>query len=184
MIRAYIVTEGTTDQVILQRLLPEEITREVEFVIGRGSYSAQSLARTLLSIRERPVALVIDADTIDEQTINEKRDFLLQLFRPATTTAKFEVFIATPMIESVLFYKKSIVERFLNRKISDMEWELARSQPQKVINEVGTSKTTAIQSILQLLDEEDIRYLRSHQLISQLIEFLTHASQATAIPTS
>ncbi len=96
MKRAYVITEGKTDTDILKKLLPPSSIADVEFVNGSGGYAAQSLARTILSIRGRPVALVLDADTMDEQAIQEKLAFLHQTLHPTATSIAFEAFIAVP----------------------------------------------------------------------------------------
>ena len=63
MSRTYVVTEGDTDVAVLKRVLPEGIVASAEFVpAGGGMDSARSLARSLLASRQRPVALVVDAE--------------------------------------------------------------------------------------------------------------------------
>lgn len=173
----YVVVEGMHDAIILKHLLPDEMTRTIEFVIGRGSYSAQSLARTLLSTRNRPVVLVLDADTTDTQAVNEKRTFLLQLFRPSSGMARFDVVIAVPTIEGVLFHEKTVAERLLQREISPIEWALVQSQPKHYVDIVYETQGIDLPALLQRLNADDIKQLRNHPVIQHLVEFVAQETQ-------
>ena len=79
MTLAYIVTEGQFDREILEKLLPKPLLQETAIIAAGGKYAAQSLASTILPIKQLPVALVIDGDTQDEHRIREQADLLNQL---------------------------------------------------------------------------------------------------------
>jgi hypothetical protein len=177
MTRAYVVTEGKTDTDILKKLLPQSSTVDMEFVSGSGSYAAQSLARTILSVRGRPVALVLDADTMDDQAVQEKRAFLCQMLHTTQTSAAFEAFIAIPQIESILFYDKSVFERIIGHASSEAEWRLAQAQPRKYLEEHVQEHEPLVRAVFAKLTEQDIEKLRRHPLISQLDDFLKRATE-------
>ncbi len=48
MKHAYVLVDGNTDKAFLWRVLPQDVTKEVEIVAANGSYNIPSLARTLL----------------------------------------------------------------------------------------------------------------------------------------
>lgn len=179
MIRAYVITEGKTDIAILKTLLSPSSLVDVEFVGGSGSYAAQSLARTILSVRGRPVALVIDADTMDEQTIQEKRTFLYQILHPAQASVTFEVFTAVPEIEIVFCYDKSIFDRIIGSVSLEADWKLAQTQPRRYLREHIPGYEPLALTILAKLSEQEIEKLRKHPLIRQLDEFLKQATADT-----
>jgi 5S rRNA maturation endonuclease (ribonuclease M5) len=76
MTLAYIITEGKTDIEILKRLLPQYLIEDIKFVAGEGQYGVRSLATSLLATRSTPVAIVLDADTENENQIYEKSDLV------------------------------------------------------------------------------------------------------------
>src|SRR4051812_18570233 len=69
MTRAYVFVEGPTDAEFLQRLLDEKTARDVQFVAGGGSGRLASLARTYLVDQRKPVAVVMDADSLNPELI-------------------------------------------------------------------------------------------------------------------
>ena len=74
MTKAYIVTEGPIHIEILHALIPPELLQDVTFVDGEDKYNADPLARTLLSERQTPIVLVVDADTIGIDDNNAKHN--------------------------------------------------------------------------------------------------------------
>lgn len=67
----YLVVEGHSDKTLLQALLPEGSEEDVQIVVAGGKSSALQLANSLSVSRRSPVALVIDADTRNEDRIRE-----------------------------------------------------------------------------------------------------------------
>ena len=130
MSRTYVVTEGDTDVAVLKRVLPEGIVASAEFVpAGGGMDSARSLARSLLASRQRPVALVVDADTSDQLEVQERVDFLDYYLRQGAGATRFGVFAAVPEIEVLFFEDRAFVERIAQEHFSERAWELAKRHP-------------------------------------------------------
>lgn len=103
MTLAYVVTEGEIDVAILKKLLPSELAQHFTFYAAHGTYAARSAAGTLLSVRMRPVALVLDADTEDPAEVREKIELVNTMLYPASSPeTPFKVFLATPSIASIL----------------------------------------------------------------------------------
>ncbi len=173
MKKACIVTEGQTDIDILKRLLPPQLTREVEFIVGGGWSAAQSLAVSILAKRRIPVALVIDADANDEQIIHEKLDFSRWSLKQAAVNVPFEVFLAVPQIEAVFFQDQSFLENATHRKFSNLEWRLMKLQPKELFASNPMEKSRLLKTILDHLTRESIKVLQTHPLIKSLINFLS-----------
>ena len=68
---AYLITEHKETALILKHLLPQHLVQVTKIVATSTRSSAQSLAGTLMSERSRPVALVLNANTIDTSSIQE-----------------------------------------------------------------------------------------------------------------
>ncbi len=170
--KAYIVTEGQSDSEILKRLLPPEITSHVEFLIGGGRYSIQSFARTLLVVKQLPVAIVIDADTEDTPSIEEQRHNLYDLLDQVSPGIPFDVFFAVPEIESVFFQNRELLEEILDHPFTDVEWEMGKRHPKEILQTILGTSSTPVYDILGHLSNEAVAVLRSHPLIRQIEGFL------------
>lgn len=173
MKRPYVVTEGKVDAQILRAVLPENVTANVEFVVGSGRYSMQSLARSILAVRQLPVAVVIDADTDDKIAIQEQLEFVRGALRQASAGAAFEVFFAVPEIESLLFQDRSFIEEFANQSFSDTEWEITKSRPKQTLAAILERKNSSLQQMLSQLTENTIEVIRKHPPVNELLRFLS-----------
>lgn len=168
----YLVAEGQKDIQIFERLLAPEIVSSTELVAAGGSYGAQSLATTLLTLRSRPLALVVDANTTNETTIQERVDLLRFLLRQAAGNVPYEVFVAVPEIEIVFFQERELFERLMERSLSDLEWHLARLSPKETIKNI-TRPSVNIDDLLSRLTERELALLRQHELIKGINDFLS-----------
>lgn len=177
MSRAYVVTEGQADAKILEQVLPHSLVEDVKFVVAGGRSRAESLARSLLIAKNVPVALVFDADTSDEQRVNEEVDFLREYLDYGSGAAPSGVFPAVPEIEAILFEDKSLVERATGQAFSDREWELGKLQPKQLLSTVLPDRTDRAVFVLGSADEESIKRLREHPLARGLTEFLSSVLQ-------
>jgi len=178
MKQAYIVTEGKTDVEILKKLLPRKVVKFCEFVPGSGGYSARSLAGTLLAVKQLPVALVLDTDTVDESIVREKVDFAREWLRQASGGVRFEVFPAVPEIEVVFFQDRCFVESLVDRTLTDTEWKLAKFHPKEALTNVLGNHASLQKNLLGKLTDKSIHALQQHSLIVNISEFLSKYSQS------
>jgi len=172
---AYVVTEGYIDAEILKRCLPEGLTRDVYIAVGEGWSSAMSLAGSILVVKARPVALVVDADSEDEAAIEERRDFARSFLRRTSVGVPFEVFLAVPEFEAVLFQSKAVINHLLEKPVPDGEFEAAKHRPKKWLIAAGVGYPKDIALLLGRVTKDDLAALRSHELIRGLSAFLTQA---------
>lgn len=180
MPRAYIVTEGDVDAKILRRVLPRNLIDQVKFVVAGGRSRAESLARSLLVSKYLPVALVVDANTADQQSINEQLDFLrdyLDYGSAGPEAPPFSAFLAVPEIEAILLEDKSLVEHVASQTFSDREWELGKYQPKQLLSYVLPNQPDGVEQILAGATEENLERLRGHPLVRDLGEFLSSVLQ-------
>jgi hypothetical protein len=177
MTLAYLVTEGQSDVDILKKLLPEKIAKETKFVVGKGQYSAQSLAGTLLAVKSLPVALVIDADTEDELAIREKSELLYYLLSQASPKIPFQIFTPIPEIEAIFVSDREILEKIIKRNINDLEWQLAKYHPKEFLSKSLKQEPLVIETILANLSLEMIQCLQKSPLIKGISDFLGSFSQ-------
>ncbi len=169
--KPYLVVEGEFDAHILRRLLPVDVVRDTELVVAQGSYAVQSLATTLLGVRRRPLALVVDADTTNPSIVQEKVDLLRYLVRQGAGNVPYALFVAVPQIEVVLLHDRSLFERLIGKQLSDLEWRLALLSPKEAIDNLVGSPA-GIEAIVLRLADDDVKILRQHPLIKALSDFL------------
>jgi len=180
--KAYVVTQGPANGEVFKRCLPERLTSEVYFAQGGGWSSAMSLAGSILAVKERPVALVVDAESEHEAVIEERRGFTRSFLRQTSVAVPFEVFLAIPEIEVLLFQSKPLLSRLTDKTISDVQFEAARHHPKKWLAAAGIDYPKDVTRLLNRLTEEDLATLRSHELIRGLSDFLTRVLADNASP--
>jgi len=175
MKQAYVITEGDWDVEILKKLLPKPLIKQAVFTPGHGAYGAMSMAGTLLSVRRKPVALVVDTDSRSANAIHEKVDTLRYLLRQNAAGVPFKVVPAIPEIEAVFFEDRNFIERITGRKFSDLEWKFAKLSPKEALTTFLGAPEQLHKKILSRMTKEDIRALQQHSLIVELSEFLESA---------
>lgn len=185
MTNTYLVAESALDLTILRHLLTDPVVQTTTFVDGEGSYGAFSLASTLLATEQRPVALVVDADTTNESAIYERRSNLEFLMTRSAPGARFEVFLAVPEIEIVFFQDQKILERLTNQKFHYREWRSAQYHPKgflkDVLQEVTGEQVHPARILLKMLTNEDWAVLQKHPLVKDISAFLLSVTTEGAL---
>jgi hypothetical protein len=99
--RIYIVLEGVSAEVILRRLLSPLLIHLSRFVRSQGKTAAISTARTLLALSKGPVALVVDADTLDQGRVQTNRQTITELLEAAPHRMPYQLFLAIPDLNTI-----------------------------------------------------------------------------------
>lgn len=180
MRKVIVVVEGKTDAMILKAILPADVIRKVQFVVGSGRYSAQSLARTILAYERQPVALVLDADTTDESSVKEQLAYIRRALGEVASDIPYEAFLAVPEIEEIFFASKSLLEKLAQQSFSQEEWDYAKTMPRKVLEKSAEGNYLfRLPKRLRQLEAATIKELQQHPLIDRLCTFLRSASSTT-----
>src|SRR5262245_41135666 len=116
MKRVYVLVEGETDAAFLRRLLPPEVTRDAEIVPAGSSSEIPSLARSLLVRRQSPLAVLMDADSLSESVIQERKESTEDLIRSAAAAIPVKVVVVVPEIESWFFVVPEAINRFFGQE--------------------------------------------------------------------
>lgn len=175
MIRAYVITEGQSDVDILRKLIPDELVKDTEFIAASSQYNAQSLATTILAVKTKPVALLLNANTDNETLVQEKSNLLYQLLRQSSPGIPFQVFIAVPELEAIFFQDKHLIERLIKHSLSNVEWQLAKSHPKGFLIKYLDNNLEYLEIIFTSISADEIRTLQQHLIINQMITFLSSA---------
>lgn len=126
-------------------------------------------------MKQRPVALVTDADAIEGDAIEQRRRILDELLRSASTGVPYKVVLAVPEIESWFFIVPDVLERMSGKKLSIEQRELGDLRPKKVIQRLFGRRSVSVAELASNLTESELQTLRETGPRKELIEFLTEA---------
>src|SRR5437588_12121575 len=101
--KTYLVVEGPADVIIGTRLLPPALQQHAVIVPVGGRGNVTSVARTLLVTRRKPLAVLVDADTLNEAAVGQLRWDIEDLLRALAAGLPCKVLVAVPEIEVILF---------------------------------------------------------------------------------
>ena len=174
MKRVYVLVEGETDAEFLRRLLPPEVTSDAEIVAAGSSSEIPSLARSLLVRRQRPVAVLMDADSLSESMIQERKESTEDLIQSAAVSIPVKVFVVVPEIESWFFAIPEAINRIFGQETPQDLVVLGRRDPKGVLHQLeerSKQKWKTGEAIRQL-DSQDIEKLRRLPEVTELSKFL------------
>jgi hypothetical protein len=132
-----VIVEGETDQHFLWAVLGAAVARGTEIVSAGGRSSAISLARSYLSLPDRTVALLLDADTSDERLIEEQRGILSSSLAAVAPEWRFKVFLAVPVIEACLFSTSQVAAAAFGSPLSSEVLLRGRYEPRRTLVELA-----------------------------------------------
>jgi len=171
MTKAYIIAE-TKDEEILKAVLPQKILQNTEVVTTPYNSSLASLGRSARSVKRLPVAVVANTNSHDECLIQEEMDLLEWDLRSGPPDIPYQVFLAIPEIEGIFLHDRQFVERLAQHEFSELEWELGKHSPKKLL-QLALGKTYPIPAgILRKLDRKALAAIRKHPLVDNLCQFL------------
>jgi len=172
MKKAYLVTQSKPDTAMFERLLPENMLDDVFLTEGAGRSSARSLAASILAVKQRPVALIVNAGTTDSDDIQAQKYVLRDILYRASPGIPFEVFLAAPEIEVIFLQNRHFIEKLANRKFSDSEWQAAALHPKKFLSALLKEERQVSAKLIEKIDDETVRTVQNHPLLKNVFNFL------------
>jgi predicted ATP-dependent endonuclease of OLD family len=172
--KAYIVCEGALDQQLLQRILPGEFLSTVGIVAAGSLSSVKSMARSLVVRRQIPVAIVVDADTVNADQVEERRREIKEIVESVAVNTPVEVILAVPAIETIFFQDPLLLSHLLGNTPSQEILSLAVYQPKQALTQL-ISQSNQCQSESQLVEQltfEDLEILRKTPVFQEMSQFL------------
>lgn len=169
---AYVVVEGPTAANLLTRLLPHELQQQTAIVPAGGRTNLTSVARTLLVMKQKPLAVLLDADSVDESAVRQKRLETEELIRAISGGVPFKVFMIVPELEALLFAVPAALERIAGRKLSPDTLALSRYNPRRAILQLGQGPSDIIEQVIHGLTADEVNVIRQVSPIQELIQFL------------
>ena len=177
-IKMVVVTEGESDVLLLRALVGQQ-TDDTEFVKAGGWSAADSLARSYLVNGQHDVALVVDADTHEATTADERRRFLTDSLGSVALRTRWQVFVLIPQIEGVLFEDTNVLASLVNRTVSERDVYEGHFGPKRVLTRLTGRKPLA-PLLQERLPKIDLTPLHSVPEIQHLRQFLMGARKKVA----
>jgi hypothetical protein len=180
----YLVAEESEDVELLKRVLPAANLTDVHVVRGGISTTAISSARPIHAIRAKPVVLLLDARSVDEENISDQEVELVPFLRSGGPPGvRAELVFAVPELEVVLFHDPEVLERLLAVEIPESARIEARFIPKKVLARLleRSGRFAGELELVEALDDDAAQRLAQHPLIQQL-EALIADVRAQPVP--
>jgi hypothetical protein len=179
MKRVYVFVEGPTDADLLRRILPQEVLRDAELVAAGGSSGIPSLARSVLVRRKKPIAVVMDSDSLDPDVIEERQQSTEELIRAADASIPVKVVSAVPEIGAWFFAAPEAIGRILGKKVPAELIPLGKRDPAGVLQQLQekSKKKWDPKQAIGSLDAHDIQRIRALPEVAELSSFLEKVQQ-------
>ncbi len=185
---AYIVCEGIFDVQLLKLVLPEELLNNVEIVSAGGLSAVKSLARSLIVRRQVPVAIVVDADSVVPEVVQERLKSIEELVESVSVNIPFKVIAAVPQTEIIFFQDIGLLSRLLGYEPSQEMLTQAGFEPRKSLDilfsqsHIYESYSRFINKFInKKLNTKDLKILRQAPFIQELIHFLQSLQETAAV---
>jgi hypothetical protein len=175
---ASVLTEANFDGMLLATLLGNEENRDgVEIRVVRGLSSGYSFARTMLAVKRIPVAVVIDADSPEQEVASERQRSAEEVLGDAAAGVPFRVIVAVPELEILFFKRPQLLKKVYGKSVTTLITELGQVSPRRALQKLDPDLDYEHLrfKILKAMDEEDIKALRATALIKELLSFLREA---------
>ncbi|MGB3779959.1 MAG: hypothetical protein WA960_16470 [Tunicatimonas sp.] len=160
--KRFLIAEGEADIALLKMLIPAERSEGVKFVVGGGYSAAISLASSILYDKpDSYISLVLDADTADPSSIQEKYDFINWQLGKMSANRSYDIHLFIPASEA-LFINYGMVKT--RQKIS--------FDPKATLKEALDEKGTTLLNFINALSPVDVKALSQDQTVQNIIRGL------------
>jgi hypothetical protein len=170
---AYIVTEGSLDEKLLQRLLPAELLRDVGIVAAGSLSSVTSMSRSLAVRRRVPILVVVDSDSVEPRAIASRRTDINEMVA-GVAIEPVEVLVAVPQMEVVLFQDRALLTQWFGDRITQEDLIRAEFQPRQVLERLLAESPNAVslETMIEQLNDRQVETLQQATVIQEAMQFL------------
>jgi hypothetical protein len=170
----HVLVESNTAVILLVKVLREEQQAgSVEIRSTAPPSSLYAAARTLLVVRNEPVAVVLGADSTDPEAAARRRLAAEEVIGEAAGSAPLRVLMAVPALEALLFRRPDAVARAYGHVPQGL-LELGLLSPRDALEKLAPNFSGHQSSfnIIKELDDADVAALRAESPVRELREFL------------
>jgi hypothetical protein len=170
---AYIVTEGSLDEKLLQRLLPSELLCDVGIVAAGSLSSVTAMSRSLAIKRKVAILVVVDSDSVEPRAIAYRRTDINEMVS-GIAVEPVEVVLAVPQMEVVLFHDRTLLTQWFGDRITQEDLIRAEFQPRQVLERLlaASPNSLTLTTMIEQLTDLQVESLRQATVIQEAIGFL------------
>lgn len=184
---AYIVCEGPFDAELLKTVLPEKLLNDVPVVSAGGLSAVKSLARSLVVRRQVPIIIVVDADSVVPELVQERLKDIEEIVEIVAINTPVKVVLAVPEMETIFFQDAIFLSRLLGYSPPQNLLDLAVFKPKEalgqLLSESEPNNHISPLEIIARLSNEDIDILRKAPFIQEIINFLEFVRETAKVPS-
>jgi hypothetical protein len=168
-----VVVQGAVGRRVIERVLRVSAVSAIEIVAGADRSDAIGYAATVRWAQQRPTALVLDSDTVEERALVLQRVTVQELLGPPSNVLQGRLILAIPQTEAVLFSDRPGLERALGRKVADGDWFEARFRPRAVFQRLlgGAEMEERALEVIDRLDDAALTRMAKHPIIREIADF-------------
>lgn len=159
----YIITEGIFDAELLQKVLPNHILKNAQFVPSMGYDSAISKAKSLAVRLKNQIILLLDSGTKSDVETRYKKEQVEFVFKNLAKEGQVKVFIFQPEMEIIFFEDENLKKSLINRKLIQEESPFLPLR-KTILNPVD---------FVSKLTDDDIRLLQQNTSLKKVIDLYT-----------
>lgn len=166
-----IVTEGEFDAKILSKLFTsKKYHNNLQILPASGFSAALSKVKTILSSRDTNVLLILDTDTITENEISEKTNFVNYYLNSEFYRDRFKVIWAIPEFEIIFLNNKKFLKELTNSQVNEDLIEIGKISPKKTLEKISNKN---YDTFLSYIDKKEINdEFHKDELIMNIESFL------------
>lgn len=167
-----IVTEGDFDAAVLKKLFSDKkLKLDIEILPAYGYSSALSKVKSLLTLRDKNIILLLDTDTTEINEIKQKEDFVNSYININLNKDNFKTFWAIPEFEIIFLNNNLFLNELMKKKISKDMYEIAKTSPKNVLETISKKNR---KDYIAYLEKKEIRdEFFKEGLIKDIYEYLT-----------
>lgn len=179
--KTYIVAQTEFHAQLLRRLLGTRELPEHSVLRGGRFTMALSLGRSILSQRQAPVIVVMDADSVEPRKVREQEAELEYLLRAGNAGGILaDVQMAVPQVEGVLFGGPEALECVLGRPLTEREKVEGEFRPRAVLERLLADVRMDEDALLERINPRAATGFAAHPLIRELAQAIQNADAAMA----
>jgi len=150
-----IITEGRFDAIVLKKLFKNnQVYKGVQILEASGYSSALSKVKSLITLQDTNILLVLDTDTTNKIEIKQKDDFVKSYINTTINKDNFKVFWAIPEFEIIFLDNKKFISKLTNKKLSKDVLGIAKGNPRKALETISKTRR---ENFIEMLNSKEVR---------------------------